>query len=241
MPDPGFGPAAYQPALRLSTGAPSGAWTESIGCARRSRLIVSIGASTPKAGMDIRVGDPGWHGTAGGRWPRARSMPVEVRRLVMTRMTPTRPSTAEIVRMSRTARGIFRVRRPGEPSRGGVPDARRARRSVGPCGAGRPWGGPPARVDVTDGWQPGDAAPPRPPRGRPRRAGHRPDQADGDAALALATGMRCGGARCRPSGRTGGRRGRRARGRRGRRRDDRRGSRRASLLTRVITADLHDD
>src|SRR5512132_1366197 len=173
MPNPGFGPAAYQPSLRLSTGAPSGAWTESSGRARRSRPIVSIGASTPKAGMDIRVGDPGWHGAAGGRWLRARSMPVRVCRLVMTRMTPTRPSTTEIVRMSRTARGI-RVARRGERSLGGVSDTRRARRLVGPCGAGRPLGGPPARVDVTDGWPPGDAAPPRPPRGRLRRAVPRP-------------------------------------------------------------------
>src|SRR5215207_5287344 len=153
MPDPGFGPAAYQPALRLSTGAPSGAWTESIGCARRSRLIVSIGASTPKAGMDIRVGDPGWHGTAGGRWPRARSMPVEVRRLVMTRMTPTRPSTAEIVRMSRTARGI-RVRRRGEPSFAGAfltrgPDGRWGR-----CGVGRSLGGRPHASESPMGARP---------------------------------------------------------------------------------------
>src|SRR4029453_11038811 len=138
-------------------------------------------------GMDIRVGDPGWHGAAGGRWLRARAMPVRVCRLVMTRMTPTRPSITEIVRMSRTARGI-RVRRRGEPSLGGVSDTRRPRRLVGPCGAGRPLGGPPARVDVTDGCAgrplgappargdvtdggpPGDAAPPRPPQGGPPQA-----------------------------------------------------------------------
>src|SRR5512133_1054169 len=191
MPNPGFGPAAYQPALRWSTGAPRGAWPESSGRARRSRPIVSMGESTPNAGMDIRVGDPGWHGAATGRWLTARSMPALVRTSVMTRMAPTRPITTEIVRISRTARGI-RVRRRGKPSLGTVSDQRRARRSVGPCGAGRPLGGPPgrvevtdgcagrplggppARVDVTDAWPPGDAAPPRPPRGRLRRAVLRP-------------------------------------------------------------------
>jgi hypothetical protein len=41
--------------MRWSTGAPSGAWPESFRRAWRSRPIASIGASTPKAGMDIRV------------------------------------------------------------------------------------------------------------------------------------------------------------------------------------------
>ncbi len=69
--------------------------------------------------------------------------------------------------------------------------------------------------------------------GSPGEQDTAPDQADGDAA-ALATGIRCGGARRLPVRRTGGRRGRRWD-------DDRRGSRRADVGIGLLTFDLHDD
>ena len=136
----------------------------------------------------------------------------------------------------------------GEPSLGGVSDTRRPRRSVGPCSAGRPLGGPPVRVDFTDG-VPGDPwtgrlhASTSPTGGRPAtplRLGDyeggsdeqcpAPDQADGDVA-ALPTCMGCGGLFVA----------RASEGVRGGVGWIRRGSRRADVGSRFFTIDLHDD
>ena len=176
-------------------------------------------------------------------------------------MTPTRPSTTQIVRMSRTARGIIRVPSTGRaltwgrfgraqgPTVGRRPAARceRTRRSVGgpaarrtarrsrasACGAGAAPGAgrPHASTSPTDG---SPATPLRLGRhdGGPDEQDTAPDQTDRDVA-ALATRTRWGGARRRAPRRTG--------RRTGRRRGRRRGSRRAALDTRVITFDLHDD
>ena len=97
-------------ALSWSTGAPSGPGPNRPAArGGQSRSSRSGRPRSRNAGMDIRVGDPGWHGAASGRWLSARSMPVGVRRLVMARMTPARPSTTEIVRMSRTRVGSASV------------------------------------------------------------------------------------------------------------------------------------
>src|SRR5689334_2057835 len=61
VPEPGRGPAAYQPALVRSTGVPSGAWPLASRRPDRSRPMRSKAASTPSAGTRRRCGSPTRH------------------------------------------------------------------------------------------------------------------------------------------------------------------------------------
>src|SRR6476620_1386059 len=68
FPDPGRGPAAYQPALVRSVGVPSGAWPLASRRPPWSSPIRSKGASTPRAGMRRRSGAPTRQDAAGLGW-----------------------------------------------------------------------------------------------------------------------------------------------------------------------------